>query len=421
MNMIIKRKSLVLSLLFILSISSCSINNPIGEKSALDSAELTYYTQPNLASELTKTLTKLSSSQRVSALAASRIQAYTLLAAYLAYTSTTTDKSQAQANAVAAARRIAADLYLEVPAVYSSFDPLLKRYNINGTDKKIIDLTTTKVRILAINDKFELILSKDFVSTTPSTDLVPPLYRWEPTGLSDITFLDPNYGSLLTISDVRGKCDLPPPNLRAVEEESIALFKEYDPLTGSSENVLTFLAGVGTPTPSGQNLQIITTAAVSKYDEQNSLKMITASAIAMFDAGILTWAEKKKYMLARPETIFLRFTGKKIYLIRETPPHPSYPSGHSSFTGANMAVIDTMVKTKAPLELSLPDDLVVGGKTYYYENTIDLQSKVNSSRVESGFHTPLDVSAGAELGRCIGNYIVENFDNIIKSLSGEQK
>ena len=419
--MITRRKSIVIPLLFVLSISSCSSNNPILEEKAQDSAELSYYAQPNLAAELTKTLTKLSSSQRVSALAASRIQAYTLLAAYLAYTDTTTDKAQAQANAVAAARRIAADLYIEVPAVYNSFDPLLKRYDTNGVDKKIIDLITTKVRILALNDKFEFILSRDFVSPPPSSDLVPILYRWEPTGLSDITFIDPNYGSVLAISDVRGKCDLPPPDLKAVEEEVKALFDGYDPISGSSENVLTFLAGVGTPTPSGQNLQIITTAAVSNYDEENSLKIITASAIAMFDAGILTWHEKKKYMLARPETIYLRFTGKKIFLIRETPPHPSYPSGHSSFTGANMAVFDLMVKTKAALELSLPDDLVVDGKTYYFENTMALQSKVNDSRVESGFHTPLDVNAGAQLGRCVGNYIVENFDEIIKNLRGMQK
>ena len=419
--MLTKRKSIVIPLLFVLSLSSCSNSNPIGEEKAQISAELSYYAQPNLAAELTKTLTKLSSSQRVSALSASRIQAYTLLAAYLAYISTTNDKNQAQANAVAAARRIAADLYIEIPAVYNSFDPLLKRYDVYGIDRKIIDLVTTKVRILAINDKFEFIISKDFVSTTPSSDLVPTLYRWEPTGLSDITFLDPNYGSVLTISDVKGKCDLPPPNLRAVEEEVKALFDGYDPISGSSENVLTFLAGVGTPTPSGQNLQIITTAAVSNYDAENSLKIITASAIAMFDAGILTWYEKKKYMLARPETIYFRFTGKKIFLIRETPPHPSYPSGHSSFTGANMAVIDQMVKTKAPLELSLPDDLVVDGKTYYFENTMALQSKVNDSRVEAGFHTPLDVNAGAQLGRCVGNYLVENFDEIIKNLRGMQK
>ena len=50
-----------------------------------------------------------------------------------------------------------------------------------------------------------------------------------------------------------------------------------------------------------------------------------------------------------------------------------------------------------------------------------LQSKVNDSRVEAGFHTPLDVNAGAQLGRCVGNYIVENFDEIIKNLRGMQK
>ena len=271
---------------------------------------------------------------------------------------------------------------------------------------------------MAINDKFEVILSKDFKTEASNLEMVPTLFRWEPTGLSDISFIDPNYGSVKTISDVKGKCDLPPPNLNVVENEVLELFNKYDPLSGSSENVLTFLAGVGTPTPSGQNLQIITKAAVSKHDVENSLKIITSSAIAMFDVGILTWHEKKKYMLARPETIYLRLTGKKIYLIRDTPPHPSYPSGHSSFTGANSAVIDRMVKTKEPLELTLPDDLIVDAKTYQFINTIDLQEKVNSSRVESGFHTPYDVNAGAELGRCVGNYVVDNIDTILDNLRG---
>jgi hypothetical protein len=412
--MVKNKKSLVTLLLFLITLSSCSSTNPISEKIDPPSAELLTFQQPKLAAELTKTLTQLSASQRISALASSRIQAYSLLAAYLAYIDS--DKTQAEANAVAAARRIAADLYLEVPAVYNSFDSLLKRYNNNGIDREVIDLTTTKIRVMAINDKFEVILSKDFKTEASDLEMVPTLFRWEPTGLSDISFIDPNYGSVKTISDVKGKCDLPPPNLNVVEKEVLELFNKYDPLSGSSENVLTFLAGVGTPTPSGQNLQIITKAAVSKHDVESSLKIVTTSAIAMFDVGILTWHEKKKYMLARPETIYLRLTGKKIYLIRDTPPHPSYPSGHSSFTGANSAVIDRMVKTKEPLELTLPDDLIVDAKTYQFINTIDLQEKVNSSRVESGFHTPYDVKAGAELGRCVGNYVVDNIDTILDNL-----
>ena len=414
--MVKNKKTLVTLLLFLITLSSCSYTNPIAEKIDPPSADLLTFKQPNLAAELTKTLTQLAASQRISALAASRIQAYSLLAAYLAYVDS--DKTQAEANAVAAARRIAADLYLEVPAVYNSFDSLLKRYNFNGIDREVVDLTTTKIRVMAINDKFEVILSKDFKTEASNLEMVPTLFRWEPTGLSDISFIDPNYGSVKTISDVKGKCDLPPPNLNVVENEVLELFNKYDPLSGSSENVLTFLAGVGTPTPSGQNLQIITKAAVSKHDVENSLKIITSSAIAMFDVGILTWHEKKKYMLARPETIYLRLTGKKIYLIRDTPPHPSYPSGHSSFTGANSAVIDRMVKTKEPLELTLPDDLIVDAKTYQFINTIDLQEKVNSSRVESGFHTPYDVNAGAELGRCVGNYVVDNIDTILDNLRG---
>ena len=415
----LRKTTLVALILFLLSLSSCGNDYPIGEEITQSSAEISDYVQPNLAEELTKTITKLASSQRVDQLSASRIQAYILLAAYLAYTSSERSINQAQANAVATARLVAADLYKEVPAVYNSFDPLLKKYNILGVDKKIIDLTTNKVRNLANNDKFGYLLSKNIVDNTSDSDLVPNLYKWEPSGLSALAFMESNYGSVLTISNVRGKCDVRPPSLNTVGNQVITLFTEFDPLNDSDGNIILFLAGVGTPTPAGQNLQIITTAVVAKYDEEKSLKIITASAIAMFDAGILTWHEKKKYMLARPETIFFRLTGKKINLLRDTPLQPSYPSEHSAFTGANAEVIDRLARTQAPLELTLADDSHGEGKTYYFEDSFTLLSEVNRSKVQSGFHTPIDVQTGAELGRCVGSYLVKNFDTIIESLKRE--
>jgi hypothetical protein len=121
-------------------------------------------------------------------------------------------------------------------------------------------------------------------------------------------------------------------------------------------------------------------------------------------------------MLARPESLYYNLTGKRISLTRETPAHPSYPSGHSSFTGANVEVIERMIGKDISLKLSLPEDMLAAEKSYIFNNPRDLISKVNQSRVDAGFHYPLDVKAGESLGRCVGGFISNNFDDILADL-----
>lgn len=75
-----------------------------------------------------------------------------------------------------------------------------------------------------------------------------------------------------------------------------------------------------------------------------------------------------------------------------------------------------MIGKDVSLKLCLPEDMLVAEKTYIFINPRDLISKVNQSRVDAGFHYPLDVKYGESLGRCVGVFISNNFDDILADL-----
>ncbi|NBP58669.1 phosphatase PAP2 family protein, partial [bacterium] len=372
-------------------------------------AETIDFKQPPITTQLTSILTQSASSQRISPLTAARIQAYVYLASYLAYKNSTQESKDA--SAIKAASVIAKELYFNVPVITTSFDTLSKRYN-SSIDNEAINSAIKLVRELINKDRYNQVKMIQMKNSNNIDE-----FTWIPTGISQRSFMDPNYGDLNLIAELRDICKLPAPDRNQLIKEVKTLFDNFDISKSNNIYVTTFLAGVGTPTPPGQNLQIITTATVtSKLPTDQALRIITASALAIFDTSILTWYEKRLHNIARPETLYYNLTKKRIQLARETPAHPSYPSGHSAFSGANAAIIEQMISDQIQLSLTLPDDIVIKESTINFLNPEDFTSKVNQSRVDAGFHYPMDVKAGEALGRCVGNYYAKNFDEIINKL-----
>jgi len=373
--------------------------------------KISNYKQPPFYVQLTDTLTATASSQRISPLTASRIQAYTYLAAYLAYNET--ENKNKEAIAIKAASEIAKHLYYNVPVVVNNFNLLENKYRgdyLNSDIEKTIQL----VKKISNEDKYEQSRNND---TPINKNKTPKKYQWEPTGIEPRSFMDPNFGDVNTLADIKNICKLPPIDIKIIDQETKEMYESLDLSKTIGLYVNVFLAGSGTPTPPGQNLKIITTATVeNKIPKENAFKIITTSALAMFDTAILTWHEKKINYLARPETMIKNIYNYDVNLLRETPPHPSYPSGHSAFSGANVSVIENLISKDTKLQFSLPEDLVIAQQTLFFENPQDLSNKVNQSRVDALFHFPIDVKAGEDLGRCVGNYYSNNLNQIINNI-----
>jgi hypothetical protein len=383
------KKLLVVCLSFsLLLIAGCS-------SSSIVDAERALIKQPPYAVALTNTLTSMVSSQYLSPTSASRIYAYTFLAAREGFL--VDNKVE---DAVGASVIVAKELFFDVPALVKELDTLLYRYNTSNISE--VSKEVAKKVILKSREDGYAQGVYTFKRVEPNE-----IYGWESTGMLRMPFLDPDFGKVKLASGSES-CDIPPVDYQRVEGEVREMFDNFSYENAASDNVLLFLAGSATPTPPGQMLLISSNLAVrSKLSEEESLTFLSTVAMAVFEAGVSVWREKDEHGLARPETLYRKLTGKEVLLPRETPAHPAYPSGHSGFSGAAMEVIERFFGKDVELIASAPEDLAAPSLVVKFSSPSDLMKSVNKSRVDAGFHYPLDVEMGERLGRCVGGKVYE--------------
>jgi hypothetical protein len=114
-------------------------------------------------------------------------------------------------------------------------------------------------------------------------------------------------------------------------------------LNAERTNIALFWAdGGGTYTPPGHWNQIATDLGVSyAFNECRFARMLAALGAAQQDAFIACWECKYHYDIERPVTTIRRDVGGQgaFLSLIATPPFPTYPSGHSSTSGAESQVL----------------------------------------------------------------------------------
>lgn len=374
-----------------------------GCSAKVSEAEKVSVKQPLYSVALSQSLTSLIASQRISPNSASRIMAYSYLASWQAFTAA--EKGSEVRDAASASVYVAQELFFNIPSVKRELNALLNRYSDGVLTPKGLQYGR-KIMDLANKDKY---MEGITVGNSPKSS---GTFSWEPTGIGRLAFVDPAFGSVKGISDFES-CDLTKPDYLRIEREVLELFDNFSYENAGGEDVLFFLSGIGTPTPAGQLLGIASNLVTrSKLSEAEGLKFLSAVAVGEFDAGIAAWREKAEHMVARPESLYERLTGKMILLPRETPAHPSYPSGHSGFSGAMVELVERYFGKDTVLILNAPEDLAAAGTVIKFSNPAELLERVNQSRVDAGFHYPIDVEDGAMLGRCVGGKVFDYFEKM---------
>lgn len=105
---------------------------------------------------------------------------------------------------------------------------------------------------------------------------------------------------------------------------------------------------------------------------------------AMYDSGVAIWNSKYTYWTERPEKRIINLDQ-----IIQSPNFPAYPSGHAGIA-ATAAVI---------LSEIYPD---------YTEYLMNLSDNISKSRLDVGVHYRQDNEQGAEIGKTIGEMIIQN-------------
>jgi membrane-associated phospholipid phosphatase len=104
--------------------------------------------------------------------------------------------------------------------------------------------------------------------------------------------------------------------------------------------------------------------------------------VAFYDVAVACWEAKYAYWAIRPVQL-----DPSVQPLFTTPPHPSYPSGHSCFSAAAASVLGHLFPRDAAL----------------FET---LASEASESRLWAGIHFRSDLTAGRALGRAVAERVI---------------
>jgi hypothetical protein len=148
----------------------------------------------------------------------------------------------------------------------------------------------------------------------------------------------------------------------------------------------------------------------------DSARLFALISIAQADAGVVCWEAKYRYNLWRPVTAIQRADEDQnpattidtewiSYL--NSPPFPSYSSGHSTFSMASAEVIGRFFGTDQISFVATSDSLP--GVFRSFQSLKACADEVGMSRIYGGIHYSFDNVEGKKSGQAIGQYIATNY------------
>lgn len=217
---------------------------------------------------------------------------------------------------------------------------------------------------------------------------------WRPTPPRLWSALDPGWGDVRPIAIPSGaSMDAAPPPAwdSQVFKADRADFARRQRQLSDADRALAkqWAGGAGSMTPAGLWLEIAD-RLVSRdlLSTRQAADVYATLSVAMHDSFIANWHSKYTYLVQRPVT-WMRETDPAWLSPVETPPFPSYPSGHATVSGAASTVL----------------------AAYFPQDAVQLQTWAHDaaySRVVGGIHWPLDSNGGLAQGQKVGMWVLSH-------------
>lgn len=284
------------------------------------------------------------------------------------------------------------------------------REHLRAEEKpEAVDLNALKAEIRArigipeeglnrVEDSIEQLRRYGALDRTLAEDV---LFAWVPTSLGYVREA-PRWGELRPLAastEAMQACRLEEPDRARILQEGIHLMQTHSLERSSGYEVTIWLGGSGTETPAG--MWILMAAQAAEDAGKDPLEVAAAVAAAAHNATILGWSEKYRHNLIRPETLWELLHTQKEPLLRDTPGHPAYPSGHSQVAAAGHTVISEMIGEDTPVTLATPEVLGWPAQEVRFSSSREALESASRSRIDAGFHYPADTEAGEKLGECV--------------------
>jgi uncharacterized protein (TIGR03118 family) len=249
---------------------------------------------------------------------------------------------------------------------------------------------------------------------------------WRPTPPAFAPAQTPQWGFVTPFAISNTAQFLPPPPPALDSPDYAAAFNEVKDLgelnspdrTPLETVVAQFWQGnAGTAQVPGYWNEIAESAAISQGNtlDQNA-RLFAELNVALADSVIVHFAAKYTYNRWRPITAIQNAdeTGNPDTVadpnwlpLNNTPPNPSYVSGHAAVSGAAATVLDQFFGTDNISFNLTSEDLP--GVTHSFTSFSAGAAEAEDSVVWGGIHFRFDVTAGDTLGRSIAQFVAQNF------------
>ncbi|MBM3416851.1 MAG: vanadium-dependent haloperoxidase [Bacteroidetes bacterium] len=158
--------------------------------------------------------------------------------------------------------------------------------------------------------------------------------------------------------------------------------------------------------PPGHWMNIVGIAAEkAKTDFSTTVAAYAQTSIALYDAFISCWDEKYRSNFVRPETVINKYISSSWQPYIQTPPFPSYTSGHATISSAAAEIMTNWFGDN----LSFTDTslLEFGIQSREIKSFRSAAKEAALSRLYGGIHYRFDNDHGNEAGIRLGQFIVQ--------------
>jgi hypothetical protein len=251
--------------------------------------------------------------------------------------------------------------------------------------------------------------------------------RWVPTPPMYATALEPHWRSIrpFVMDSASQFRPIPPPafdtrNKNSVYFKALMEVKQVvDSLTEEQKHIADFwddnpfkmnvtghvMFATKKFSPAGHWMNITGIAANrAGADLNTTVAAYTKVSIALFDAFISCWDEKYRSNYIRPETVINALVDQDWRPYIQTPPFPTYTSGHSTISAAAAEVMTEYFGDR----LSFTDTslLEFGIANREIKSFRDAAQEASISRLYGGIHYRFDLEEGNAAGRKLGEHVV---------------
>ena len=309
------------------------------------------------------------------------------------------------------------------------YDELIKKVDDAGMPEEEIDDTK------AFSDKvFAAIMDwskKDNYAQTRSASkytVTDEDGRWVPTPPSYTSALEAHWMEIRTlVLDSAGQCKPAPAPKFLLKDTTSQFYRAVmevknvgDHLTDEQKHISDFwddnpfkmnvsghvMFATKKFSPAGHWMNIVGIAAQKANSDFNTTVFAyTKTAIALFDSFISCWEEKFRSNVIRPETVINKYYDAEWRPYIQTPPFPSYTSGHSVISAAAAEVMTEVFGDN--FNYTDTSEIEFGIPHRSFTSFRQAALEASWSRMYGGIHYRFDLENGNKEGIEVGKIVVD--------------